>query len=124
MYIILYLYIVIIVTISSSCPEAKTVYNSTEDSDTDAMQDSVIGQKGISNSFGQKKTSRYNREPRKKSALMEREKVATRWSQHIKQIMKDKKELDEVNWVIYYLVQIFNNNIPQKMTHQIIHINF
>ena len=80
MYLLVYLYILIIVTISSSCPETKTVQNSTEDSDTDAMQDSVIGQKGISNSFGQKKTSRYNREPHKKSALMEREKVATRQS--------------------------------------------
>ena len=57
MYLLVYLYILIIVTISSSCPETKTVENSMEDSDTDAMQDSVIGQKAISNSFGQKKTS-------------------------------------------------------------------
>ena len=77
MSLLVYLYIVITVTISSSCPETKTVHNSMEDSDTDAMQDSVSRQKAISNSFGQKKTSRYNREPRKKSALMEREKVAT-----------------------------------------------
>ena len=111
MYLLVYLYILIIVTISSSCPETKTVQNSMEDSDTDAMQDSVIGQKGISNSFGQKKTSRYNREPCKKSALMEREKVATQRSRCIKQIMKDKKELDDVNWVIYSLLQIFDNNI-------------
>ena len=114
MSLLLYLYIVITVTISSSCPETKTVQNSMEDSDTDAMQDGVSGQKAISNSFGQKKTSRYNREPRKKSALMDREKVATQRSRRIKQIMKDKKELDEVTCIIYWNLQIFDNNIREE----------
>ena len=114
MSLLLYLYIVITVTISSSCPERKTVQNSMQDSDTDAMQDGVSGQKAISNSFGQKKTSHYNREPHKKSALMDREKVATRQSRRIKQIMKDKKELDEVSWIIYWIVEIFDNNIREQ----------
>ena len=61
------------------------------------MQDVAIGQKVISNSFSQKKTSCYNREPHKKSALMDKKKVAKRRSWHIKQIMKNKKELDEVH---------------------------
>ena len=71
--------------------------NSTEDSDTDCVDNGAGSDRHITNSFGQKKTSRYNREPCKKSALMDREKVATRHSRRIKQIMKDKKDLDEVN---------------------------
>ena len=75
----------------------RPIDNSTEDSDTDCVDNGAGSDRHITNSFGQKKTSRYNREPRKKSAFMDREKVTTRCSQCTKQIMKDKKDLDEVN---------------------------
>ena len=80
----------------SSCPDGRLIHNSTEDSDSDCVQDGTSHKRQITNSFGKKKTSRYNRKPHKKSALTEREKAATRCSRCIKQIMKDKKELDEV----------------------------
>ena len=88
---------VITVSISSSCPEPRPMDNSTEDSDTDCVENGGGSDRQLTNSFGQKKTRQYNREPHKKSALMDREKVATRRSWHIKQIMKDKKDLDEVH---------------------------
>ena len=84
-------------SISSSCPEPRPMDYTTEDSDTDCVDNGGGSDRQLTNSFGQKKTRQYNREPRKKSALMDREKVATRRSWHTKQIMKDKKDLDEVH---------------------------
>lgn len=52
--------------------------------------------KKTTNSFGEAKTSRYNRPPRDKKVLEKREKIATRRSHRIKQLLEEKKKLDEV----------------------------
>ena len=48
------------------------------------------------NAFGHPKTTRYNRPPRDKSVLDDREKIATRCSKRIQDITEDKKKLDSV----------------------------
>ena len=51
--------------------------------------------------FGKVKISRYNRGPCDKKILDEREKIATRHSSRIKQLLEEKKKLDEVSKYLY-----------------------
>ena len=51
------------------------------------------------NAFGEVKTSRYNRPPRDKKELDMREKIPTRRSQCIKEILKSKSEMEQVSFI-------------------------
>ena len=88
--------------LSSSCPPGNSADISSEDSDFDAKFKCQNTGHIHTNCFGEVKTSRYRRPPRQKKGLDEREKVATRRSHRIKQIMDDKKELDKV-WYTFIL---------------------
>ena len=58
------------------------------------------------NVFGDTKTSRYNRPPHDKKILDQRDKIATRRSGRIQQLLQEKKKLDEVR--IYLFTYIHN----------------
>ena len=60
-------------------------------------QINLLGKKtNVSNAYGQCKTSRYNRPPHDKKVLEQCEKIATRCSNRIKQLLDEKKKLHDV----------------------------
>ena len=80
--------------ISSSFSVRNEIQNSKEESDIGAKKNS--GTIAKRNCFGEAKTSHYKRPVREKKVLEDREKVATRRSWHIQQMIEDKKKLDKV----------------------------
>ena len=82
--------------LSASFPRDPTSYVTTDDSETDGASSNLKKGPKLRNAFGEAKTSRYNRPPRDKKILDEREKIATRCSHRIKQLLDEKKKLDEV----------------------------
>ncbi|MCG8626008.1 MAG: hypothetical protein MJE68_28925 [Proteobacteria bacterium] len=65
--------------------------DSTDDSENDGVASSVHV-----NAFGEVKTSRYRRPPRDKKVLDEREKIPTRRSTRIKDMIQSKNEMEKV----------------------------
>ena len=84
--------------ISSSYGGHTTSYFTTDDSESDQRDGNVGNGRHVSNAFGQCKTSRYKRPPRDKKVLEQCEKIATRHSSRIKQLLDEKKKLDEVTY--------------------------
>lgn len=87
---------VIYTDVPSSCPGRLGIEISTDDSESDALEKDPKNIPMKRNAFGEAKTSRYNRPPRDKKCLEKREKIATRRSRRIKQILDEKNKLDEV----------------------------
>ena len=83
--------------ISSSYGGHTTSYFTTDDSESDQRDGDVANQRHASNAYGQCKTSRYKRPPCDKKVLEQRKKIATRHSSRIKQLLDEKKKLDEVS---------------------------
>ena len=81
---------------SCSFPTTLNVVAAGDDSESDAVSGLENSEGLATNAFGQSKTKRYNRGPRDKSQLEEREKIATRRSKRIKDMLDDKKKLDSV----------------------------
>ena len=66
-------------------------YVTTDDSETDGASSNVKKDRKLRNTFGQAKNSRYNREPCDRKILDDREKIATRRSHRIKQLLEEKE---------------------------------
>ena len=76
-------------TVPSTFPNTKIYNDSTEESESDVVDDNVLGR---TNAFGEVKTSRHNRPPRSKQLLEKREK--THKSKRILEMHEAKKN----NW--------------------------
>ena len=83
--------------ISASYGGHTTFYFTTDDSESDQRDKPVGKKRELSNAYGQCKTSRYNRPSHDKKVLEQCEKIATRCSNRIKQLLDEKKKLDDVN---------------------------
>ena len=92
--------------ISSSYPSHGSSYFTTDDSESDQCSGTSRSNRQSTNVFGETKTSRYNRPPHDKKILDKRDKIATRCSSRIQQLLQEKKKLDEVR--IYLLTYIHN----------------
>ena len=110
----------ILVEYSSSYGGKKSSYFSTDESEVDVSAKATDKFPKDVNKFGHCKTSRYNRPPRDKKVLDEREKIATRRSSRIKELMEEKKKLDAVRTYLFtkvsckYCIQIFHINIRHE----------
>ena len=75
-----------------------TVDDETQKSTDGSDSDTSVKSANV-NAFGEVKTSQYNRPPRGKKQLDMREKIPTRRSRHIKEILKLKWEMEQVNFI-------------------------
>ena len=89
-------YCTLIAEVSSSFGGHKTSYFTTDESKSEDPTSEGKRRKTTENCFGEAKTSRYNRPPHDKKILEKREKIATRQSHRIKQLLDEKIKLDEV----------------------------
>ena len=96
--------------ISSSYPSHGSNYFTTDDSESDQCSGTSRTSRECTNVFGETKTSRYNRPPRDKKILDKRDKIATRHSSRIQQLLQEKKKLDEVS---LYLLTYFHYKYAQ-----------
>ena len=92
--------------ISSSYPSHGSSYFTTDDSESDQCSGTSRSSMKSTNVFGETKTLRYNQPPRDKKILDKRDKIATRCSSRIQQLLQEKKKLDEVR--IYLFTYIHN----------------
>ena len=92
--------------ISSSYLSHGSSYFTTDDSESDQCSSTSRSSRKSTNVFGETKTSRYNRPPCDKKILDKRDKIATRRSSRIQQLLQEKKKLDEVR--IYLFTYIHN----------------
>ena len=90
--------------ISSSYPSHDSSYLTTDDSESDQCSGTSRSRRQCTNVFGEPKSSRYNRPPRDKKLLDQRDKIATRHSSRIQQLLQEKKKLDQVR--LYLLKDI------------------
>ena len=90
--------------ISSSYPSHDSSYLTTDDSESEQCSGTSKSRRKCTNVFGETKTSRYNRPPHDKELLDQRDKIATRFSSRIQQLLEEKKKLDEVR--LYLLPNI------------------
>ena len=89
---------------SSSYPTRVSTVQSTDESEAESLSGAQSASRIHTNAFDHPKTTRYNRPPRDKSVLDDREKIATRRSKRIQDIMEDKKKLDSVrNYIIHFI---------------------
>ena len=89
-------YVPLFSAISSSYAGHTTSYFTTDDSETDQADKPSGKRSDVSNAYGHCKTSRYNRPPCDKKVLEQHEKIATKRSSRIKQLLDEKKKLDDV----------------------------
>ena len=82
--------------ISSSYPSHGSSYLTTDDSESDQCSGTSRSSRQCTNVFGETKTLRYNRPPHDKKILDKRDKIATRHSSRIQQLLQEKKKLDQV----------------------------
>ena len=92
----------LIAAISASYAGHTTSYFTTDDSKTDQADKPSGRKRVVSNAYGQCKTSRYNRPPHDKKVLEQHEKIATRHSSRIKQLLDEKNKLDEVSTNLFH----------------------
>ena len=83
--------------ISASYGGRTTSYFTTNKSESDQRDKPVGKKRELSNAYGRCKTSRYNRPHHDKKILEQCEKIATRCSSRIKQLLDEKKKLDDIN---------------------------
>ena len=77
-------------------PGDATSYFTTDDSESEQSAWTSKHKRKGKNVLREVKTSRYNRGPHDKTILDKREKIATRHSSRIKQLLEEKKKIDEV----------------------------
>ena len=114
--------------ISSSYPGNMVQYNSTDETDSDAISTQSLTQSGQSNAFGHPKTTRYNRPVCSKKALDRRERIMMQHSNCIQQIKEEKDLLDKVllfyvHMYIKYSSEIYDMNIRHKYSAEIYNRN-
>ena len=87
--------------ISSSHPSHGSSYLTTDDSESDQCSGTSRTTRQCTNVFGETKTSRYNQPPHDKKILDKRDKIATRRSSRIQQLLQEKKKLDQVRLYLF-----------------------